>query len=151
MTSRLFEGNLALDIRECGETRFSVVPGGLSQTSFSDSLAAKCPNSAVREVVPTRSPAKSRFVAVTSIFAVACIVVALSTAVISSIDRSVALGSVSYERIEVKPGDSIWAISEAHSVDGLSTQDVQDLIAEQNGLKKLSVEPGQVLLVPSSR
>ena len=150
--STVFEGNLALDIRRSGEPSFSVIPGGLSCRAASRSYVSP---HVVQEssgiLSHARSRAMGRLVAALTCIAFGCALIAIGGSIISSVRRAQTIESVSYERVSVRPGDSVWSISEAHPVDGLSTQDVEDLIQEQNGLQNLSLQPGVTLLVPSSK
>lgn len=60
-----------------------------------------------------------------------------------------ATSGVSFEQVSVEQGESLWGISEAHPVKGLSTQQVVSLISERNGLGDSVLQPGQTLLVPA--
>lgn len=150
--STMFEGNLALDIRRSGEPSFSVIPGGLSCRAASPSIVS---SHVVQESrgMSARALSRSKAYLITAFTCIAfgCALIAIGASIICSVRRAQTIESVSYERVSVRPGDSVWSISEAHPVDGLSTQDVEDLIQEQNGLKNLSLQPGVTLLVPSSK
>lgn len=152
MESRMFEGNLALDIYKVGKPSFSVVPGGLVNEP---SLQVIHPRLVVRDSRAAKAPVqvrvRARLVAAATCIVLGCILLAIGSSLIAFAHRAQAIENVSYERIQVRLGDSIWSISEEHPVDGLSTQDVEDLIQEQNGLQRLSVQPGVTLLVPSSK
>lgn len=152
MESKMFEGSLALDISRAGKPSFSVVPGGLVNEP---SLQVIHPRLAVQDSRATKNPvqvrAKARLVAAATFIVLGCTFIAVGSSMIAFARRAQAIENVSYERIRVHPGDSIWSISEEHPVDGLSTQDVEDLIQEQNGLQRLSLQPGVTLVVPSSK
>lgn len=60
-----------------------------------------------------------------------------------------ALSEVPFECVSVAQGESLWEISEAHPVAGLTTQQVVSLISERNDLAGTLIQPGQILLVPA--
>lgn len=64
--------------------------------------------------------------------------------------RDQILSRVGVELIEVMPGDSLWGISEAHSVVGVSTEDVMSWIVEKNGLTSSMLYAGDTVMVPVS-
>lgn len=49
----------------------------------------------------------------------------------------------------VEPAGSLWQLAAAHPVEGLTTAETADLIAEENGLESAILRPGQVVRVPS--
>lgn len=55
---------------------------------------------------------------------------------------------VEYTEVRVASGDSLWALAEAHPVDGLETAQVVELIMEENGLSSATLQPGMLLSVP---
>ena len=52
-------------------------------------------------------------------------------------------------RLTVQAGDSLWTLAQAHPVEGLSTAQVADLIAETNGRDGALITPGETILVPT--
>lgn len=51
--------------------------------------------------------------------------------------------------VKVVSGDTLWSIAALHPVDGLSTQQVVDLIIDHNSLESSSLAAGEILLVPT--
>lgn len=75
------------------------------------------------------------------------VMLALVGAVILSVDRS----TETYEtmRVKVLPGDTLWALAERYPVDGYSTPQTADLLAEINGLDTSTIVAGVSLEVPA--
>jgi hypothetical protein len=51
-------------------------------------------------------------------------------------------------RLQVQAGDSLWNLAAAHPVEGLSTAQVAELLADANHLDGALIVPGQTILVP---
>lgn len=51
--------------------------------------------------------------------------------------------------LKVRSGDTLWTLAAAHPVEGLSTAEVADLIAEVNGRESAMLRPGETIMVPS--
>lgn len=148
----MVEGNLALDIYKSNKPSFSVVSGGLCpQATFHAADSARSIENVPAKSTHLRAPIDTRLIAALTCMALGCALIAFGASIVSSAHRIQVIENVSYERIRVRPGESVWSISEDHPVDGLSTQDIEDLIQEQNGLQRLSLQPGDTLLVPSSK
>nr|WP_306792823.1 LysM peptidoglycan-binding domain-containing protein [Collinsella urealyticum] len=69
--------------------------------------------------------------------------------VYSSISQQNLARSIVYEQVRIAPGDSLWSLAEARSVDGMSTQELVQEIRTKNQLSSSMLEPGQVLELPS--
>ena len=52
-------------------------------------------------------------------------------------------------QLEVQAGDSLWKLAAAHPVEGLSTAEVTELLADANHLEGALIVPGQRILVPA--
>lgn len=51
--------------------------------------------------------------------------------------------------VKVKPGQTLWQLATVHPVEGLTTAQTVELIAERNDLDHGSLRAGATLLVPS--
>ncbi|MBS5449707.1 MAG: LysM peptidoglycan-binding domain-containing protein [Coriobacteriia bacterium] len=80
-----------------------------------------------------------------------CVLALLAWALDGERAYAAATSDATFESISVENGASLWSISAAHPVDGLSTEDVISLITERNGLSGTVLQPGQTILVPVSR
>ena len=76
------------------------------------------------------------------------IVIALVAGVLMSGSRAQRM--VSQERIRIEHGDTLWSIARNHPVAGQTTAQTADTIADLNGLRSASVQPGQSILVPAA-
>ena len=61
-----------------------------------------------------------------------------------------ALSDLPAQEITVVSGDSVWGLASQHHVDGYSTSELAQWIAEKNSLNTSELRPGQSLLVPAS-
>lgn len=52
--------------------------------------------------------------------------------------------------LTVRPGQSLWAIADAHPVPGLDTAQTVELIASLNALQDAAISPGDTLHIPVS-
>ena len=59
------------------------------------------------------------------------------------------LASAQYETVTVVSGDTLWGIAEDHSVDGVTTANMVDVIREANHLESACLHGGMQLLVPT--
>jgi LysM repeat protein len=59
------------------------------------------------------------------------------------------LASAQYETVTVVSGDTLWSIAEDHSVDGVTTANMVDVIREANHLESACLYGGMQLLVPT--
>lgn len=152
-------GNLALKVEEPQSSRFEVVEGGLTGSVRMD-VSRKVPRVAPAphyEVAsaPKAAPVQSTRLGVMGMFAVVVLAAAFFFAFIGAIRVQASAyafdaNSIASETVEVEPGDSLWSLAEEHEVDGLSTQQVSDYIAEVNDLESSMLRPGQEILVPAS-
>jgi len=53
------------------------------------------------------------------------------------------------QSLKVQTGDTLWTLAAQHPVEGMSTAEVADMLAKENGLAGCSLVPGQVIVVPS--
>lgn len=88
-------------------------------------------------------------------FAAALIICGLLLAVflrfsVDSSRRAQIVDSISYERVTVRPGDSLWSLAREHSVEGISTEDLVSIMKARNGVSDSLLQPGQSLLVAAS-
>jgi len=58
--------------------------------------------------------------------------------------------AVSVAPVKVESGETLWQIARAHPVDGLSTAQTVEFIAEKNRLRGGTILAGETLLVPSA-
>ena len=52
--------------------------------------------------------------------------------------------------VSVEPNASLWTLASAHPVEGLSTPETVQLIAQENGLATGMLQVGDTLLVPAT-
>ena len=143
----LTQGNLALQAVEPEGPQLTVIDGALANP-FS---VAKKPSVSPRG----RSATHAQPVASTKVFALVVLVfvlVALPVCVLASMNdaRTAAIDSITYETVSIQAGDSVWSLAQEHGVDGLTTQDVSEVISEANDLSGKILQPGQTVKVPAS-
>ena len=56
----------------------------------------------------------------------------------------------SWTSVSVEPNASLWTLASAHPVEGLSTPETVQLIAQENGLATGMLQVGDTLLVPAT-
>lgn len=134
------QGNLALSMEEpeprraVRRDRFTVIDGSRRD----DARAIEDPR-------PGRAPLIR---SIASIALLASILVGCGLAWASSsvaYDRAVA--GISYERVTVRPGDTLWDLARSHPAEGITDEQMVDLLMRENGLSKGLLQPGQELLV----
>lgn len=126
------EGNLALQMNDSStQPRFSVIDGGLSSVVDSSSVS---------------KPASKKL---TVILAAVLIVFIGSFAAIKLYQTHSVINDMPTVNVVVESGDSLWSVASEYGINGLSTQEVSDVIASVNHLDKTGLEPGQVLKVPA--
>lgn len=163
------EGNLARSMEPGANRRaFAVVEGGLATViCVSGHRAAnvqKTPveflahdNDALRidnlhnESAPSRA-SLSLFGAI----ALAVIVSLALTVCITSFNsyawaRESVTSQLQTQEVTVRRGDGLWQLAERYPVEGLSTQELVDLISEQNQLEGKTLYPGQHIDVFTSK
>ena len=59
-----------------------------------------------------------------------------------------ALDSMVTVETRVQAGESLWTIAENNPIEGFSTQEVVQIIRQENSLESSMLQPGQTLLVP---
>lgn len=92
----------------------------------------------------------ARELMLTALVVLVCAAALLAWGISDHRSLATAASDVAFERVSVAQGESLWEISEAHPVAGLSTQQVVELIAQRNDLTGSLIQPGQSLLVPAS-
>jgi hypothetical protein len=105
-----------------------------------------------READPSRrtgEPLRDRSAAL-EIVALVVIALLLVTAVLLTRTPNTGSMDLSY-RLRVRSGDSLWTLATSHPVEGLSTAQLADLLAEANGLQGQVLVPGQMIRVPSTK
>jgi hypothetical protein len=153
------EGSLALKRRE--QRRFIVYEGGLSDASRDrrESSRSGMPhqNDAVLggvevEEYPHAWELSSAQLLCVGIVIVAMVVAGLAFLLGQSAAHSAAVqqayDAVELEEVTVHQGDTLGAIAEEHSVDGVTSEELVRLIEQENGLDGASIVPGQHLMVP---
>jgi hypothetical protein len=80
------------------------------------------------------------------VIALIVIVVLLILGTVVTIPRSAPTPSLA--ALKVTAGDSLWTLAAGHPVDGLTTEQVSELLMEANHLEAPLVSPGQTILVP---
>jgi Tfp pilus assembly protein FimV len=101
---------------------------------------------ATRRSFKTSEPSCTRTATLETV-AVVMIAILLLAAVLLTRGPSAASLDLS-DRLKVRSGDSLWTVATSHPVDGLSTAQLADLLADANGLRGQTLSPGQVIRVP---
>ena len=156
-------GNLALIPRAVQKPRFVVIDGAASMPEQPRHLVpTECGTvvNPTRIITPSQAPVSNSIALTLARRIIAGFVIGIAFASllfaghIASASISAAhddaLASTQFSEVEVRGGDSLWAIAEAHSIDGLSTQQTSDVIREVNDLASGALVPGMTLLVPNS-
>lgn len=144
------EGTLALDSET--SVRFVVYEGGLGRASGARRHEARRVEEEAVEAYPDawHLSAPQALVAVFVCFGLAVAGLALSFALSTAHATAVrdAYESAPLEQITVHQGDSLLSIASEHSVDGVSSDELVELIEEENDLENATITPGQHLMVP---
>lgn len=136
-------GNLALAVEPAHaeeKPRFTVIEG-----------RTRC---AMPVATPVRATARYAAVAATAIVAVLFLVVGLAGWSVFSgraAAHTATLENTAFEEVRVDAGDSLWTLAAAHPIEGFTTQETSDAIAEVNGLDGAVLEVGEEILVPAER
>ena len=143
----LTQGNLALQAVEPEGPQLTVIDGALAHPRSVTGTPYTTPL--------VRSAAHSKPVAPAKVFALIALVfalVALPVCALASMNdaRTATIDSIVYETVSVQAGDSVWSLAQDHGVNGLSTQDVSEVISKANDLSGKILQPGQTVKVPSS-
>ena len=83
-----------------------------------------------------------------SMFAIAALCYSMVGFVQSSHLRKVTLDSMVTVETRVQAGESLWSIAEDNPIEGFTTQEVVQIIRQENSLESSMLQPGQTLLVP---
>lgn len=123
-----------------------VVEGGPAGRAAHDGVACSR-----RAGATTRRPlGGARELVLAALVVALCVCALLAWALAGHIALASATSDVTYEQVSVDEGESLWSISEAHPVDGLSTQQVVSLVSQRNDLSSSVLQPGQTLMVPAA-
>lgn len=139
-STHLVHGNLALAPSvDADRPCFYVIDGGRRSADSQSS-----------HNLPSRSASSSllMFATITLLVALASSVLCFSAYRVLSFKDSVS--SIEYSDITVAAGDTLWSIASEHAVSGISTNDLVQLIMEQNDLSSGALQPGQIISVPRS-
>jgi Tfp pilus assembly protein FimV len=121
-----------------------------SSTSLETSSGHRTPRSRRSHECSRRPAARADSrTATLEVVALVIIAILLVAGILLSRSASVAAPDLS-QRLKVRSGDSLWAVASSHPVDGLSTTQVVDLLAEANGLRGQALIPGEIILVPTT-
>lgn len=145
----LTDGNLALSVSQNPsqepnrrfETKIYVLPvQGVSKAPASR-VSAKSQASSLPKLV----------LALIAVIAMVAALVFVAHAVLAheSSTFEEALATTATQTVEVRPGDSLWALAEAYPVEGMTTQDTAELIRTWNDLESATLQPGMELSVAS--
>lgn len=135
----MIQGNLALALPACKPTpSFSVVSGGAPVVR---SVVYESPRT-----IDSRFALRS-FAAIALIIALAAAVFAIGSERAAA--QAALASSLSFEEVKVGPGDSLWALASEHAVEGISTNEMVQIILEENDLEEGMLYPGQTLRVAS--
>jgi len=69
--------------------------------------------------------------------------------VVAAAGASRSVSAVPVAPVRVEAGQTLWQIARSHRVEGLTTAQTVDFIAEKNGLSEAGVQVGTTLLVPA--
>ena len=126
-----------------------VIPGGVREVGLSLGPEHVCSERVQRATKVVADDLRGRWEVLLALLAVAlCAALVISWALSGQVGAAGA-GEVALEEHVVMDGDSLWDISEAHPVEGLTTSEVIDLIREENDLFGTVIQPGQTILVPA--
>lgn len=131
-TEALFEGNLALDIKQNLEPTFMVIDGGRCSTAYNRKYKSS----------------HATYAAI-ALLAISLIGIMVTFCIVHSSNVVHAIGSVHQSTIAVQQGDSLWSIASECKAPGLTTQEISDAIVSFNHLDSTTLVPGQQLVVPS--
>jgi Tfp pilus assembly protein FimV len=102
-----------------------------------------------RAAASSRKTSEPRSVGNATLEIAALIIIAILLVTALLITRQTTPASLDFsDRLKVRSGDSLWTLATAHPVEGLSTAQLADLLAEANGLSGRALIPGQVIRMP---
>lgn len=137
------QGNLALTLpASAPKPAFTVIEGGRRREPV------QAPRPVVVRTAPQRAGATVRIVACAAL-AIVMLGGLLTFAFARNQAVASAVAAISYEEVTVEAGDSLWSIAAAHPAQGLSTDELVQVLQERNGLERAGLTPGQVIAVPS--
>ncbi len=95
---------------------------------------------------PAKAPARNRLrpFEIVALMAIAVLLV------LGALHGQPQPGEASVTRtVQVQPGQTLWAIAQAHPIDGLTTAQTADAISRSNSLADSTLASGQTLRVPA--
>ena len=147
MSARIYatQGNLAYQMEETVTPSFVVVNGGGMRCRRVQADIAR------PSATPAPKPSLARTI-VCSVILMLLLGLFLCAGWVSSAGRAEArqasIDATRFETIEVKAGDSLWDIAEDHAIEGLTIQEISDVIRDRNQLDSALLHPGMEIEVP---
>lgn len=144
--TNMVQGNLALKLETPAAPAFTVVKGGRSGYQ---PLPVKSARNQHAAAAPT--PVALKVSTIVAVAVALTLFFVLATSVFSARHAAYAesVSNVTYETIRVQPGDSLWSLAEEYPIEGLSTQEISDMIRNVNHLEHGSLATGAYLKVPA--
>lgn len=144
--TNMVQGNLALKLETPAAPAFTVVKGGRSGYQ---PLPVKSARNQHAVAAPT--PVALKVSTIVAVAVALTLFFVLATSVFSARHAAYAesVSNVTYETIRVQPGDSLWSLAEEYPIEGLSTQEISDMIRNVNHLEHGSLASGAYLKVPA--
>lgn len=144
--TNMVQGNLALKLETPAAPAFTVVKGGRSGYQ---PLPVKSVRNQHAVAAPT--PVALKVSTIVAVAVALTLFFVLATSVFSARHAAYAesVSNVTYETIRVQPGDSLWSLAEEYPIEGLSTQEISDMIRNVNHLEHGSLATGAYLKVPA--
>ncbi len=144
--TNMVQGNLALKLETPAAPAFTVVKGGRSGYQ---PLPVKSARNQHAVAAPT--PVALKVSTIVAVAVALTLFFVLATSVFSARHAAYAesVSNVTYETIRVQPGDSLWSLAEEYPIEGLSTQEISDMIRNVNHLEHGSLATGAYLKVPA--
>lgn len=144
--TNMVQGNLALKLETPAAPAFTVVKGGRSGYQ---PLPVKSARNQHAVAAPT--PVALKVSTIVAVAVALTLFFVLATSVFSARHAAYAesVSNVTYETIRVQPSDSLWSLAEEYPIEGLSTQEISDMIRNVNHLEHGSLATGAYLKVPA--
>lgn len=144
--TNMVQGNLAFKLETPAAPAFTVVKGGRSGYQ---PLPVKSARNQHAVAAPT--PVALKVSTIVAVAVALTLFFVLATSVFSARHAAYAesVSNVTYETIRVQAGDSLWSLAEEYPIEGLSTQEISDMIRNVNHLEHGSLATGAYLKVPA--
>ncbi len=81
---------------------------------------------------------------------IALVIASVSVAALAMLADPQPPAPTGWTSVSVEPNASLWTLASAHPVEGLSTPETVQLIAQENGLATGMLQVGDTLLVPAT-